>query len=86
MSADKIRRQREIAERKRMTKAALKVARESGCVCGPRVEVTKLHDRSYGVRVSHDDFCPLLRAVQETADPDAITGPIVLVPDAWEPT
>ena len=86
MSADKIRRQREITERKRMTKAALKVAREQGCVCKPRVEATKLADRHHGVRIQHDDWCPLLRAVQETADPDAITGPIVIVPDGWEPT
>jgi hypothetical protein len=87
MSAErKMRRQREIAERKRMEKVALKVARESGCVCGPRVEATKLQDRFHGVRVFHSDFCPLLRAVQETANPNVITGPVVIVPDAWEPT
>ena len=30
-------------------------------------------------------LCPLLCAVHETADPDVITGPLVIVPDRWEP-
>jgi hypothetical protein len=84
MSARKIRRARELAERKRLERAARHAARQMGCVCGPRVEVTKLRERHHGVRIFHAEFCPLLRSY-EGADPDVPTGPIMVVPDDWEP-
>lgn len=86
MSARKMRRQREIAERKRVRSAVLKVAREQGCVCTPTVEITTIHARVNGATIRHDDWCPLLGSYSDRANPDVPTGPLVVIPDAWEPT
>lgn len=85
MSARKMRRARLIAERKRLEKAARVTAREMGCVCGPRIEITTLAERAHGATLMHAEWCPLLRAY-EGADPAVPTGPLMIVPDGWEPS
>ena len=55
MSARKMRRAREIAERKRMTRAALATVKEQGCVCGPTVEITTIVDGVLGATIRHSE-------------------------------
>lgn len=85
--ARRMRRQRLVAERKRLAKAAVVAAQATGCCCVVGVSVADHGDGLYRATLSHDDWCPLLRVVTESADPSVVpNGPIVLVPKAWEPT
>ena len=84
-AARRMRRARELAERKRMERAARLTARKMGCVCGPRVEISTVAERLHGATLLHAEWCPLLRAY-EGADPDVPTGPLMIVPDKWEPS
>ena len=78
-----MRRARIVAEHKRLKRAARLKARELGCVCKPRIEITTLADRLHGATLFHAEWCPLLRSY-EGASPDVATGPLMIVPDAWE--
>lgn len=73
-----IRRQRETQVRK----IALQVARAQGCTCQPDYEVVGWIRDTPEVALKHDDWCPLLRVMEERG-PDR--GPQVLFWKREEP-
>jgi hypothetical protein len=83
MSARKIRRDRE----RRLAKAARKAARVQGCVCN--VEITfdrtdhplRSIDGMAPVSVAHDDWCPLLRVLEERPPGLARTQLMLVAPE-----
>ena len=85
MSARKMRRAR--LDRRAQADGARGTAHgaRDGCVCGPRVVISTVAERAARRDVLHAEWCPLLRSY-EGADPDVPTGPLMIVPDEWEPS
>lgn len=73
-----------MSERDRIRHAALEAARAQGCTCKPTVTLAR-REPVWHAQVAHDDWCPLQRS-RDTADADAPTGPIVIVPPGWRPS
>jgi hypothetical protein len=58
-------RRRKRAFANRQAKLALKAARAQGCVCDPEIMVSWNAGEVPLIDVAHDDWCPLLRVMQE---------------------
>lgn len=56
---------------------ALELGRAQGCCCLPEVHTTGWIQLPNGnwhplIRVAHDEWCPLMRSVEQPVDPDAV--------------